>query len=161
MIPEVMRLYLVRHGIAESPYGGGPDHARALTPEGAAKLKRQAAFIAREGWAVDLVLCSTLLRARQTAAILAPALGAPVTEEALLGPGCSLDDLEEVLGVHGNPPRVMVVGHQPAMGHLVHVLTGRRVAMRPGAAAVVEAERLRPGAGVLHAHFDPDVTAGG
>ncbi|WP_456429746.1 phosphohistidine phosphatase SixA [Rhodocaloribacter sp.] len=156
-----MRLYLVRHGIAVSPYAGGPDHARALAPEGVAQLKRQAAFIARQGWAVDRILCSTLLRARQTAALLAPALGAPVTEEALLGPGCSLADLEEVLEVHGCPSRVMIVGHQPAMGHLVHVLTGRRVAMRPGAAAVVETERLRPGAGVLRAHFDPDAPAGG
>ncbi len=156
-----MRLYLVRHGIAEAPFGGKPDHARALTPEGVARLKRQAAFFGRMGWDVDLVLCSTLLRARQTAALLAPALGAPVTEEALLGPGCSLDDLQEALAVHGDPPRVMIVGHQPAMGHLVHVLTGRRVAMRPGAAAVVEAERLRPGAGVLLAHYDPDAPAGG
>ncbi len=156
-----MRLYLVRHGIAEFPFGGKPDRARALTPEGAERLIRQAAFLGRMGWEADLILCSTLLRARQTAAILAPALGAPVMEEALLGPGCSLADLEEVLEVHGCPPRVMIVGHQPAMGRLVYELTGQRAAMRPGAAAVVEAERLRPGAGVLHAHFDPDVMAGG
>ena len=154
-----MRLFLMRHGIAARPQGGQADRERPLTAEGSALMRLQAGFLERSGYVVDRLLSSPYLRARQTAALLAPALGVMVDEEALLVPSCSLRDLDEVLGHYGHPGRVMVVSHQPALGQMVYQLTGAETAMRPGTLAVIETARIRPKRGVLLGLYEPGVMA--
>src|ERR1051325_10595965 len=72
-----MKLYLVRHGIAEEAKDTKPDGQRALTPEGIEKFKQAAKGFARmldEEETIAVILTSPLARARQTAEILAKAL---------------------------------------------------------------------------------------
>ena len=64
-----MRLYLLRHGIAEDYHPEG-DPARALTAEGIAKVRLQAAAFHRMGLGLERVLSSPYVRARQTARLV-------------------------------------------------------------------------------------------
>src|SRR5687767_10823392 len=67
-----VELYLMRHGEAEA---GASDAARRLTAEGAAAVERVAARAAAAGVRLDRVYHSGLVRAEQTALILARHLG--------------------------------------------------------------------------------------
>src|SRR5690606_6979608 len=93
----IMRLYLVRHGIAEDPSLQRPDSARALTAPGIERLRLQGRALRRAGFAVDVILSSPLVRAVQTAEILGQTLGIAPQEESLLGPGCRVADVQEIL----------------------------------------------------------------
>lgn len=103
------RLVLVRHGESEAQVGrivGGPTGCNGLSPLG----RRQVEAL-RERWAAhppaaDVLLASTLPRARETAEILAPALDLPVKTDADLqemqpgeADGSTWDDYTDRYGV--------------------------------------------------------------
>src|SRR3979411_2836134 len=68
-------LYLIRHGIAEERGDTWPDDAkRPLTEEGMASMRKEARGLARLGVILDVVLSSPLVRAKQTAELLATGL---------------------------------------------------------------------------------------
>lgn len=77
------RLYLIRHGEAVvnvEPILGGMRGDVGLTPRGIAQAERLRDRLQRtREIAADVVIASTLPRARQTAEIIAPALGQPLT----------------------------------------------------------------------------------
>lgn len=109
-----MRVYVVRHAKAEP---GDPDELRPLAKKG----RRQARELRDElrGIEFDAVISSPLLRARQTAELLARG---PVETDERLAPGASADDVRGV--VAGRGETVLVVGHQPDCGRIVAGLTG-------------------------------------
>src|SRR6185436_6950664 len=68
----IMEIYIVRHAIAEdAPSKGTGDAARALTEEGRQKMKEAAAGFAKLEFSIDKIFSSPLIRAKQTAEILA------------------------------------------------------------------------------------------
>jgi len=73
----MMRLYLVRHAIAEesTEAESSMDELRALTMKGRRRFRRSALAFAKLGESVDLICSSPVLRAAQTAELLATALG--------------------------------------------------------------------------------------
>ena len=74
-MPGPYELYLVRHGLAEERGDAWPDDTkRPLTDEGISRMRKGARGLARLGLSVEVVLTSPLVRARQTAEILAAAL---------------------------------------------------------------------------------------
>src|SRR3981189_1223644 len=66
-----MEIYLVRHGIAVDGESDGPDAFRPLTGKGRRRFHKTARAFARLGRKLDLILTSPLVRAVQTAEILA------------------------------------------------------------------------------------------
>jgi len=154
-----MQLYLLRHGIAEPPSYSQPDASRSLTPEGVAQLRSQAQAYRRAGFRISQICTSPLLRARQTGEIIASFLGVQTQVEPLLKPGCTLEDVEELMGRFESSDHVLLIGHQPYLGGLVRLLTGGVVKMRTGMIAVIETVDVRPGHGVLLGLYDPDVMA--
>lgn len=154
-----MRLYIVRHGIAESPSHGKDDHARVLTEQGVELMRRQASALARGNQKLDRLFTSPYVRARQTADLLGAALGVDPVEDALLGCGCTPDDVAELLGRYDDSGRVMLVGHQPDMGRLIYILTGCNVRVPPGSISVVKTTAVKPGSGELYAHLEPGTLA--
>lgn len=147
-----MRLLLLRHGIAADagPAPGDRDGSRPLTPEGAARMRRQAAGMVHLGIRADAVVCSPLTRCRQTADIVAEALGVPVREDAGLAPGADLDAVEDALLAHPDAGAVLVCGHQPDLSRIVAELTGgAMVAFGRGTLAVLDVTRPRAGGGRL------------
>ncbi len=80
--PVVTRLYLIRHGESFpniQPIVGGMRGDAGLTPLGVAQAQALYERLARTGEIQpDVLIASTLPRARQTAEIIAPALGVPI-----------------------------------------------------------------------------------
>src|SRR5205085_6361591 len=106
----VTHLYLIRHGEAVSnvqPIVGGVRGDTGLTPRGVAQAERLRDRLASTGAiAADVLIASTLPRARETAEIIAPALGLPIlwdddVQEMRPGvaDGMSLDALREKVAI--------------------------------------------------------------
>jgi phosphohistidine phosphatase len=135
-----VELYLMRHGEAEP---GQPDAARRLTAEGAAAVARVAARAAAANVRLDHVYHSGLVRARQTAEILAEALGAAdrVARRDGLAPN---DPAAPVVRWLLDPAVVDGAGGLALVSHLpfLDYLAARLVAGREGAAVVAFAPGL-------------------
>jgi phosphohistidine phosphatase len=110
-----MELYIVRHGIAQEQGEGGPaDAERALTPDGRRKARRAAKGLKALGCRPGRLATSPLLRAEQTARIMAQVLcpDAPFEECEFLRPGVTPDAVARWLkGLREGS--VMIVGHMP------------------------------------------------
>lgn len=120
-----MRTILVRHCEAAP---GSPDELRPLTPAGRAAAKALGERLADERPAA--VLCSPLLRARETAEAIARACGLEAEMDDRLAPGARLDDLRAAVAGRGDT--VVAVGHQPDCGEIALAATGEQVAFPPG-----------------------------
>ena len=146
-----MRLYIVRHGIAEDRLGVKCDAERRLTDEGRAKTLAVAEGLGALGVSVDVILTSPLPRARETAEILADVLGPEggVRATSALEPGFSITDLCEALLEGGEPSDAMIVGHEPDLSELVSTLVWGddrgEVEIKKAACALLETESLPPG----------------
>ena len=119
-------LWLLRHAKAagEDPEG---DHARPLTGRGERAMEALAGWAKGASFAPQLALCSTALRARQSLALLLPALARPpevVYEDALyLAPARRL--LNRLRKLPDATARVLLVGHNPGLQELALLLADR------------------------------------
>ena len=132
-----MHIYFLRHGIAEE-YAAGGDTARRLTKEGVGRMQAEARAMGQLGITIDLLLTSPLLRARQTADIVAEVLGCPALIEPTLASGMQPAALHTVLERHA-AQRVMIVGHEPDLSIAISsMIGGGQISMKKGALALVE-----------------------
>src|SRR5262245_32800297 len=114
-----MRLYLVRH--ADS-VPGVPDALRPLSELGRGQARELAARLEREGARAAIVLTSPLLRARETAELVANGVGAPVEVDERLAPGATAAGVREAVEARGD--LVVAIGHQPDCGRIAAELSG-------------------------------------
>jgi phosphohistidine phosphatase len=117
----------MRHGVAAPrDLPGSGDASRPLTPEGKKKTQQIAEGLQRLGWKVDWIVTSPLVRAAETAEIVAASFSSrvPVDTCAALSPGGSAEDLLAFLGKHADRGRVLLVGHEPDLGALAARLIG-------------------------------------
>jgi phosphohistidine phosphatase len=149
-----MKLLLVRHAIAlDRGTPGVSDQLRPLTEEGIAKFKKTARGL---GALVtpDLILTSPILRAKQTAEILARQWnGVSVHESAPLGSG-SRERFEEALTRVAKSAVIVAVGHEPFMSEWTADWLGASdpapFEFKKGGAALLEFEKdVADGAGRL------------
>jgi phosphohistidine phosphatase len=133
-----MRIFLVRHGEAAPPAAGGE---RPLTDAGRGDVERLARWCAGNGVRPVSIVHSGILRAAQTAAILADALAPPGGVRAVRGlapdddPRMQRDEL-----VHADAD-VLVVTHLPFVGELAAALTGAAGALPFATAELAILER--------------------
>ena len=80
----------------------------------------------------------------------------PVAIDPVLRPGWDLDELGAALLAFSSDATVMVVSHQPSLGHALYALTGRTYRVEPGAVAVVELESAEARKGEAIEFFSPD-----
>jgi phosphohistidine phosphatase len=118
----------MRHGIAVTRGSAGfaNDSARALTPEGQEKMQEAAQGLVQIGFEVDWIVSSPLVRAVETADIVAKSLAArpPMDLCDALRPGGSAEDLVAFLAKRPNRRRVLLVGHEPDLSELAARLIG-------------------------------------
>jgi phosphohistidine phosphatase len=114
-----MQVYLVRHAEAAP---GNPDELRPLTEEGKQAARALGMRLRSIGARPSVVLSSPLRRSWETAAALAIALNVDTEQEERLRPGCTVDDLREILKDKGDS--AVVVAHQPDCGKIVADVTG-------------------------------------
>lgn len=156
-----MRLWIVRHGIAEDSAASGRDEDRALTTLGKERVGHVAEALKRAGIAPSQVITSPLVRARETAEILRAALlprQALSVLESLSPDGRPGDVIEDLrLQFRGEP--VMLVSHMPNVSVLLAALVGGRAEgfeFKKAAVAEVEfAGGVAAGKGTLTALLPP------
>jgi len=111
----MIQLHLVRHGIAADH--AGSDGSRALTGKGRKRFRRAARAFGKRAGKVDLILTSPLVRAVQTAEILAAEVkhgAVEVLDELAPGhaPAALLAAVAKRAGKSGS---VALVGHDPQL----------------------------------------------
>jgi phosphohistidine phosphatase len=147
-----MRLYFLRHGRADRSQWHGPDFERPLTHDGKARMVREAQTMAELGLAVDVVVSSPLVRAYQTAEIVAEELGLPehLVENVVLAPGFNLDDLAGLVLEYEDTDNLMLVGHEPDFSETIgDLIGGGSVVCKKGALARVDLHSKSPPRGEL------------
>lgn len=143
----LMRLAVIRHAIAEDAAefakSRQPDGLRPLTERGRERMTRAARGIRVLLPHLDLLATSPLVRARQTAEILASEYGGiDLHETELLAPGHSPAELVEWMRSLPPGSTIATVGHEPGVSQTVTwVLSGSQSAflrMKKGAACLLE-----------------------
>jgi len=154
-----IELYLLRHAHAGDPADWeGEDEGRPLTRKGRRQAKRLGSFMRAVGLEPDALVTSPLVRALETAELVAKALRTEVVVDPRLAGDLGIGRLDEILG-ELDAERPVLVGHDPDFSALVAMLCGAsRIPMKKGALARLDVERpLQPGGGVLRWLVPPDL----
>lgn len=157
-----IELYLVRHAIAAERGPKYPDdRVRPLTPAGSRKFAASVPGLQQLDVAIDFVLTSPLVRARETAMLLASGLKPkpPVAEIDALAPGGRPQAITEAIKAHAKKyRRLALVGHEPDLGELAARLLGARgsVEFKKGGVCLIETDGATPaGPGTLRWMLTP------
>jgi phosphohistidine phosphatase len=155
MVPcSAVNLYFLRHGIAEErdEFDYAQDAARILTPKGKKQLRTVAAALRAMELRFDMILSSPLLRARQTAEIIAAELKLKkrlALADELKPGGAAKKLVQKIGGLKPSPENVLLVGHEPDFSELISLLVtghaGAGFALKKGGLAKLEIEKLRAG----------------
>lgn len=146
-----IELYLVRHAVAAERGPKYPDdRLRPLTPAGARRFASTVPGLIAMGVVVDFVLTSPLVRARETATLLAAGLKPKpaLAEIEALAPGGRYQAVIEAIKTHAKQRRrLAVVGHEPDLGELAARLLGARgmVQFKKGAVCAIDVDGATPG----------------
>jgi phosphohistidine phosphatase len=142
-----VNLLLVRHAIAMNREDfaptGKPDTERPLTADGLQKMRKIARGLAQLVPTIDLLASSPLVRAQQTAEVLAEAYGRLRTEEVkALAPGEGAAAFLDWLRRQRAAATIAGVGHEPDLGLLASwLLASARapfIELKKGAACLLE-----------------------
>lgn len=142
-----MKLYVMRHGTAEDDAADGRDESRALTMPGRERVREIADRLIALGEAPKAIVSSPLVRALQTAELVASTQGFAdvVTAHSALAPGgLAIGFVHEEF--EAGRRRLMVVGHEPDLSTLVGHLLGQPLPSPLAKAMVVGLRITDPGA---------------
>jgi phosphohistidine phosphatase len=139
---KLLNLYFLRHGEAADAFAWqGDDFDRPLTDEGRERMALEAEAIKHLELGLNRIVTSPLLRARQTAAIVADALqmqDALVADERL-GANLSLEQLADILRSQPDAGALMLVGHEPSLSATIgRLIGGAAIDFKKGSLARVE-----------------------
>ena len=130
-------LILMRHG--QAGFSANTDGQRALTLAGQEQARQAGLKLKQAGFVPQIILCSPLLRARQSAQLAGQAWGLSAIEarelDGRLSAAGLLDFAREKLEQYDH---VMLVGHNPNVSLAAGVLNGTYISFRPADSAVFE-----------------------
>lgn len=156
-----MQILLLRHGDALDHHD---DYIRPLTPLGKDQATAAGNVLHVLGIIPGKIFVSPLLRAQETARIVADLLGiTDLTTTEYLTPTSDHRQLFDVLG-HLRSERILLVGHEPHLSVMISLMTtgsrASRVEMRKGCLAFCEtSDPAGPGTGVLRFLLPPETSA--
>lgn len=147
-----MDIHILRHGIAAAlgPDNNFQDEQRELTAEGVQKMRSAAQGLVRLEIDFDLIASSPLIRAQQTARIVAEALKfrEPIASWDELVPEGQVEHVMNRLAGCQNRNSVLLVGHQPNVGclaaYLLSVNARRSFPFKKGAILSVRVSKVPP-----------------
>jgi phosphohistidine phosphatase len=157
-----MQLFLLRHAEAE-PYAAN-DEKRMLTAKGSKQAESIGRFCLRQGFIPEMILSSPLVRAEETARLVARELNLPklvqiadflragmTSERAFSGlRELSVDRAKREK--YSEKTSIMLVGHEPDFSNLAGALIGGRagnVHFRKATLMGLTLQELKPGAGTI------------
>jgi phosphohistidine phosphatase len=148
-MPRPYQIFLIRHGVAEERGEAWPDDTkRPLTPGGTSRMEKAARGLARLDITFDVILSSPLVRARQTADIIAARAGGhpPIVNTDALAPGSDYAAVVAALEKHVRKGRIALVGHEPGIGELAARLIGSRhaVEFKKGGVCRIDLDEIPP-----------------
>lgn len=126
----------MRHATAEEA-AGGSDSARRLSEQGRREAREAAQAIRDRGARPAIVFTSPRLRARETAEIVAKALGISVEVREGLNCGATTEAYLDVLRPD-EARDVLLVAHNPEISAIAGALAGKGVAFRPSTVCCVD-----------------------
>jgi phosphohistidine phosphatase len=134
------QLWLLRHADAE-PHGSREDSERRLTVHGEEQARTAGVALTRLGLGFEQVLFSPKVRARQTAELAAERWDEDEQARLAIHPPLAsgfdaADALDAMAGVEPEG-RLLLVGHEPDLSHVVGALTGARIDLKKSGLAVV------------------------
>lgn len=135
-------LLIVRHAKSSWADAGLADHDRPLNDRGRRAAPEMGRRLAAPGPIPDRMVSSDARRARETVAALSAALGVPserIEHDSSLYTAAAGDWLKRIRGLDDGLGCVLLVGHNPALHELVHLLTDLRKGRFPTAAVVYAA----------------------
>ncbi len=154
------KLYFLRHGKAydRQDWDGKDDDLRPLTGEGIELLRQTAQTLRRLDLNLDAIITSPLVRARDTAQLVARELDKVVDESPMLKPGFDHNALIRLIGEHTGAERLLLVGHEPDFSQVIsELIGGGAVVMKKGGLARVDITAQTPLRGELVWLLPPDV----
>jgi len=119
-----MKLILVRHAAAIESSSEISDADRYLTPEGRVFFRKTSRTLLKNGVEPAAILTSPLIRALQTADILAESLSfcGPLIVRNELSPGFGMKKLERLLGEYQSVDELVLIGHEPDLSEVISSL---------------------------------------
>ena len=135
-------LFLLRHARAENPASGSKDSDRALDERGKKEVQAAGIFIKQLNLKFDQVLCSTAVRARETADLLVAAAELQVTVryDQRIYEATPLQLLEVIKEIEDEKGALLLVGHNPGMEELLKLLTAQPTPMATCSLAKLDLE---------------------
>jgi phosphohistidine phosphatase len=121
-----MRLFFLRHGLADRSEWDGEDYLRPLTQKGISRMKKESVTIRKLNLGLHAIHTSPLTRAYQTAEIVANELQMldAFHIDDRLSPGFGRSALQSIIRDYATDERVMLVGHEPDLSLTIELLIG-------------------------------------
>jgi phosphohistidine phosphatase len=140
---------LIRHAVAEERGDEWPDDAkRPLSDDGASRMHKAARGLDRLGVTLDVVVTSALVRAKQTAELVAGAMNPrpPIVTADSLAPDGNYQAIIADLEKQAKRTRIAIVGHEPGIGEFAARLIGSRhsIEFKKGAVCRIDVDALPP-----------------
>jgi len=147
-----MDLYLMRHGIAivRGAPGIRSDRDRHLTKKGIKRMEKAAKGLAALKISFDHILTSPLVRARQTAEVVAETLNMAdrLKEIPELGPDGTVECLLDSLTPFRSDEHLLLVGHEPLLSDTASFLlikdTQIELLLKKAGICAIEVDGLPP-----------------
>lgn len=164
---RAMDLLLIRHAPAEDreqfALTGQPDELRPLTARGVERMQLAARGLVTLALPIERLIASPLVRAQQTAQIVAPALEIRQFDtEAMLSPEVSTEGLIDWLRKQPRVDGLALIGHEPNLSQLAETLlcgsaNGSMPLKKGGAILLRFAEGIAAGQGYLVWSLTPGI----
>jgi phosphohistidine phosphatase len=119
-----MKIVFVRHAAAVDRTSGISEESRYLTPEGRVFFRKTARTMLKNSVDPSVILSSPLIRAVQTADILAETLSfcSPLVLRNELQPGFGMLALAGLLDEYRSAGELVLVGHEPDLSTIISFL---------------------------------------
>lgn len=122
-------------------------------------MEREAKAIEDLNLGLDCIVTSPLLRAKQTAELVAARIGCPdAIEDPRLANGFNTQRLSEIFSAHPDAECIMLVGHEPSMSATIGRAIGNaNVELKKAALAGIDFGERRSPPGMLVCLIPPKV----
>ena len=131
------KIILVRHGESADKQAGQTDFERVLTDRGQHSIRQLGKCFNQENIFPNHIFSSPVIRAKQTAALIAEVINFldPIEYEDSLNIGSDSDYLDIITNAAGT---LIIVGHNPTISFVTGKLVGYSTSLLPGQACIVE-----------------------